>query len=225
MGGLECMGCSMKIFFDVDGVLIDGWHVDPDRRKPWDITLERDTGVSREALRRALFMPGEGDAESLISVCARGADDLVDVLTGILPGLGYTGTAYSFMDYWFSRDSNINPDVLSFVERLKRSGMCELYLATNQEHHRASFLWDRLGFKELFQDIFYSARLGILKDRTEFYATINRQLNIGTAERPLFFDDRENVVMTARAAGWDAEIFETSETLSKNERLREILDT
>ncbi len=34
-----------------------------------------------------------------------------------------------------------------------------------QEHHRAAYLWDELGFKEHFKDIFYSARLGHLKKR------------------------------------------------------------
>lgn len=215
----------MKVFFDVDGVLIDGWHANPERRKPWDITLEQDIGVSGEALTRTLFMPSGRDTESLISVCARGAADLKDVLAGILPGLGYSGSVDSFLDYWFSKDSNVNPGVLSFVKRLKCSGKFELYLATNQEHHRAAYLWNHLGFKELFQDIFYSARLGILKDQTDFFSTINTQLGIRASERPLFFDDRETVVMTARAAGWDAQIFETAETLSKNERLLDIIDT
>lgn len=29
----------LKIFFDVDGVLIDGWHSKPERRKPWNLVL------------------------------------------------------------------------------------------------------------------------------------------------------------------------------------------
>jgi FMN phosphatase YigB (HAD superfamily) len=32
----------MKIFFDVDGVLIDGWHANSALRKPWDAMLEVD---------------------------------------------------------------------------------------------------------------------------------------------------------------------------------------
>ncbi len=45
----------MKIFFDVDGVLIDGWHADETRRKPWDTTIEADLGVDRKAFQRLFF--------------------------------------------------------------------------------------------------------------------------------------------------------------------------
>ncbi len=76
--------------------------------------------------------------------------------------------------------------------------------------------------KDLFDDIFYSAQLGVLKHRAGFFATINAQLDISPTERPLFFDDSERVVTAARAAGWDAHIFDTVEDLSRNSRLMSI---
>ncbi len=214
----------MKVFFDLDGVLIDGWHAKPERRRPWDVNIEQDIGISREALQHTLFTPTGLDGESRISACARGAVDLKDVLADILPGLGYSGPADSFLDYWFRKDSHLNPEVLDCVRSLRRSGKVELYLATNQEHHRMAYLWDHLKLKELFHDVFYSARLGILKNEVAFFTTINAQLGVAASEQPLFFDDTEKVVMTARAAGWDAHLFDTAETLSKNRRLQEILE-
>lgn len=213
----------MKVFFDVDGVLIDGWHANPTLRRPWDATIEQDIGVNREALRRGLFMPGDRETGSLMKACASGEADLKDVLADLLPTLGHGGSVAAFLDYWFRKDSIFNPDVLSIVKRLKQCDGVELYLATNQEHHRARYLWDDLGLKDLFLDIFYSARLGIQKDKIDFFTKINTLLDIGTVEPPLFFDDTEKNVITACEAGWDGHVFDTAGALSRNPRLLGIL--
>ena len=158
-----------------------------------------------------------------MSACARGESDLKDILAGLLPMLGYSGSVEAFVEYWFRKDSNINQSVLKIVKRLRQCKEVELYLATSQEHHRAAYLWNVLGLKELFDDIFYSARLGVLKDHAEFFSKINAQLDIASSEQPLFFDDTEKVVVTARAAGWDAYVFDTIEDLAQNSQLRRVL--
>jgi putative hydrolase of the HAD superfamily len=84
-------------------------------------------------------------------------------------------------------------------------------------------LWDEIGFKALFKGIFYSARLGHLKDALGFYLAINEALGIGPDERPLFFDDREDSVALARQAGWDACLFDTAADLLGHPRLVKLL--
>jgi putative hydrolase of the HAD superfamily len=213
----------LKVFFDVDGVLIDGWHADPKLRRPWDATIEEDLGVNRDALQRALFTPPDRATHSLMKACALGEADLKDVLAGLLPTLGYNGSVTTFLDYWFRKDSAFNPDVLNIVRQLNQIDGVELYLATNQEHHRAGYLWEELGLKELFKDNFYSARLGFHKDSINFFTKINTRLDIGQIEKPLFFDDAEKNVTTAREAGWDAYFFDTADALFQNPRLRDVL--
>ncbi len=214
----------MKIFFDIDGVIIDGWHARPERRKPWDVAIERDIGVNREAFRRALFVPPRTGTESMMHKCTRGVGDVKEILRGILPTLGYCGSVDTFMEYWFMKDSNVNQDVLKIVKRLGQCETVTLYLATSQEHFRAAYLWNVLGLKAFFTDIFYSARLGVSKDDPKFFTKINSQLEIAPLERPLFFDDRAKVVTAARATGWDAHIFDTVADLSRNPRLTAVLD-
>lgn len=192
----------MKIFFDVDGVIIDGWHAKPERRKHWDTSLKEDLGISREGLRRALFLPPEQGAESVITACARGERDLKEVLAGLLPALGYAGPVEAFLEYWFRKDSNLNQGVLKIVKRLRQCEGVELYLATNQEKHRAAHLWNGLGLKAYFDDIFYSGALGVLKDDIRFFSKIDARLGRESSEPPLFFDDTEKAVMTpARPVG------------------------
>ncbi len=213
----------MKLFFDVDGVLIDGWHANPERRKPWDVSMEEDLGVPREAFRDRFFLDRDTAALSPMERCVKGDADLLEELAKVLPDLGYRGSARSFADYWFQKDSNINQEVLGIARQLSQNPNHHLFIATGQEHHRAHYLWDRLGFKRTFRDIFYSAKLGHLKNTPAFFETINAALMISPDERPLFFDDQPLVVDLAKQAGWDAVLFNTIEDMLSNPRLQSLL--
>ena len=153
-------GCQMIVVFDVDGVLIDGWHSNSALRKPWDETLEADLGVDRTAFQKLFFQGPDGDRErSPMFGCTVGRIDLMDALADVLPRVGYAGNVEDFARYWFKKDSNINRQVFSFVEKIRQSG-ARLYVATGQEHHRARYLWSELGFSKWFDRIFYSAEIG-----------------------------------------------------------------
>lgn len=218
-------GRALKIFFDVDGVLIDGWHSNPERRKPWDLRLRQDLGVDRDAFRTAFFgTPFDGHA-SAMHACVTGKRGLAESLAPVLARLGYTGTVGAFIRYWFEQDSNVNPQVFSIVKRLAGNPAHALYIATGQEHLRAAYLWNDLGFRAYFKDIFYSAKVGCLKATPAFFERINRALAITPNEKPLFFDDQEDVVRCAKAAGWDAQVFETIEDLTGNPAIAALLQT
>lgn len=214
----------MKIFFDVDGVLIDGWHSKPERRKPWDLRLKEDLGVDRDAFRAAFFgTPFEGHA-SAMHACVSGQRGLAELLGPVLVRLGYRGAVDAFIRYWFEKDSNVNVEVLSVVKRLARNPALSLYIATGQEHLRAAYLWNELGFRDSFKDIFYSANLGCLKSTPAFFEKINSALAIAPGEMPLFFDDQEEVVRCARVAGWDAHVFDAIGDLTGHAKICALLN-
>lgn len=213
----------MKIFFDVDGVLIDGWHNDPARRRPWDATIEQDLGIRREALQDRLFDRQQDASGSLMQACVSGRSDLKEVLAELLPTVGYAGSVDAFLHYWFTKDSIVNSDVFAIVKHLAGLSDVSLYLATGQEHYRADYLWNDLGFREHFEVLFYSARIGHLKSAPEFYAMVGIALDIGPHERPLFFDDSRSAVTAARNAGWDACLFDTVDDMRNHPRLRGLL--
>jgi putative hydrolase of the HAD superfamily len=211
----------LKIFFDVDGVLIDGWHSKPQYRRPWDVTIEQDLGIDGEAFRKRFFeSPMEGMFDSPMHACAKGACDLKKALASILPSVGYEGPVDSFIRYWFEKDSNLNRDMLDVVKQLTRHPHLDLYLATGQEHYRAAYLWNELELGRHFKDIFYSAKLGCSKSSTNFFDAINHRLGITPDERPLFFDDQEEIVRMACASGWDARVFNTAKDVRQHSRLR-----
>ena len=216
-------GDNLQIFFDVDGVLIDGWHAKPERRRPWDVTMKEDLGIDSGAFRQALFVRQEGSDEAPMLACARGERDLKAVLEEILPSIGYSGSAEEVMRYWFEKDSNINNAVFDMVKRLSPIESLQLYIATGQEHHRAAYLWNDLRFREFFRKIFYSAKLGHLKSSPAFFQAINAELEIMPGERVLFFDDHKDVVATARSVGWNACQFDEVEDILSHPWLKDLL--
>ena len=212
----------MIVFFDVDGVMIDGWHANSALRKPWDETLEADLGVDRAAFQQLFFQGPDGDRErSPMFGCTLGRIDLMEALAAVLPRVGYAGKAEDFARYWFEKDSNINRQVFGLVETIRQSG-ARLYVATGQEHHRARYLWNELGFSRWFDRLFYSAGIGHQKNDVRFFQAINRALGIDGSETPLFFDDQPEIIALACAEGWDGAVFNSAGDIRNHPRLQHL---
>jgi putative hydrolase of the HAD superfamily len=204
------------VLFDVDGVLIHGYHANSAFSRHWDEHLEVDFGISRADFRdrfiRAIF-----ESEVLT-----GRLPLLDALRQVLPTLGHSGDPQKLIDYWMERDAALTPELLPYVERLHTSPNVRLFLATNQESVRANYLMNTMGLAKYFHDIFNSARLGVLKPDPRFFERVERLLD--RPEKPTFFDDREEVVEAARLAGWDAHQFDRPEDLRKSQIVASLLD-
>ena len=193
---------TRALIFDVDGVLLHGYHADPARVRAWDATLLADTGIDPERFRTEFIF------DIFFKKIVIGQMSLVDALERRLPSLGYRGSPMTFIKYWLERDSVVNTELLDAIRQLKANANIRLYIATNQEHLRASWLYNHLGLSDLFEDIFYSARIGARKPDRAFYEFVDTKIG-SQSQPPLFFDDTPAVVAGARAAGWEAVEFDT----------------
>lgn len=189
------------VLFDVDGVLIHGYHARDEKRRRWDEHLETDLGIDAEAFRDR-FIKGVFQNEVLT-----GRRAFLPALEEVLPSIGYKASPLSVMSYWLGRDSQLNLPLIDVVRRVRQRCDARMCVATNQEHVRAFHLWTRLGFENLFDDIFYSARLGAAKPDRGFYERV-MQIIGPQDEPPLLFDDSEAVVQSARAFGWEAALYD-----------------
>jgi putative hydrolase of the HAD superfamily len=205
------------VLFDVDGVLVHGYHARPELRRCWDEHIQRDFAIERERFTRE-FILGPFVNEVLI-----GRTDLKEALAATLPALGFHGDPQVFIDYWLAKDAKLNTDLLGSIQALKRSGKVRLFIATNQEHHRARYLMNEMGLSEYFEDIFYSARIGHLKPTAEYFANISRTLTLSPGEKPILFDDTPGVTAAAKAFGWEAIEFVDCGSLHESALMREIL--
>lgn len=184
------------VLFDVDGVLVHGYHAKPEKRVRWDARLSEDMGIDPDRFREEFIF------DIFIKKVIVGQMPLLKALDRTLPRLGYGGSSMAFASYWLANDSNVNQPLLDLARRLKATGT-PLYVATNQEHMRAQWLWQQLKFGEVFDDIFHSARVGHLKPHRPYFDWISNRLG-PQPEPPLFFDDSEDVIKAARAHGWEA---------------------
>ena len=172
------------LMLDVDGVLV------ADRSETFAYDADLDAAIA--------------EARSILSVddwqaLATGRADLLEMLTQHLPT---GGDAQVLLDYWFASETHVDPGVLAAVQRLRSSGM-RVYLATNQEHHRARFLMETLGLLAHVDGIVHSAALGHSKPSREYFAAATAKVG-ARAEDIVFIDDNADNVDAARLAGWRA---------------------
>jgi putative hydrolase of the HAD superfamily len=180
------------IMMDVDGVLVsgrpqDGAHLFTD--------LEKDLGITVEALQRHFFAPRW---PAIVTGEKALLPELAEALATIAPSV----RAETLIDYWFINDSRLDETVLHAMADLRAAGS-PVYLATNQEHRRAAYLMQTMGLAEHVDGIFYSAAIGHRKPEVGFFAHVDAALG----DRPgqvVLIDDTEANVAAAREHGWSA---------------------
>lgn len=212
---------TRAVLFDIDGVLVHGYHSKPELlQKRWDANLLEDLGIDPDAFQQKFIY------DVFIKKVIVGKVGLVEALDRVLPQLGYSGPTQRVVAYWLESDSHLNIELIEVVRRLRARDDLRLYLATNQEHLRAQWLWQGLRLGELFDDMFYAARLGVAKPDAGFYAEVDRRIG-PQSEPPLFFDDSPKVIAGARKAGWEAVQFDTDADCTSHpwiaERLKEAI--
>lgn len=206
---------TQVILFDVDGVLIHGYHAREELRQCWDENIEKDLGVNREGFCALFAMPLWHDIVT-------GRKDLFAGLSEYLPHCDYHDDPQIVIDYWLKKDSNINHDLIEKIKIIKQSPEIDLYIATNQEHNRAKYLMNFLGFAEHFKDIFYSAKIGHIKPTQDYFRRVHSLLD-NPKTPPIFFDDTPAVVQGAEDFGWQAYEFQTVDDLYQNDFVASLL--
>jgi putative hydrolase of the HAD superfamily len=99
-------------------------------------------------------------------------------------------------------------EILDAISSLRAQGI-RVCLATNQQEHRATIMADGLGYSRVFDDLFFSCRLGVAKPNVDFFKEILNRLDI-SGERVLFIDDHAKNVLGAKDAGVAAEVYHVS---------------
>lgn len=192
---------TRAVVFDIDGVLVHGYHARPDLHESFDDKL-RVLGINADRFQREFVH------DIFMKRVLIGEVPMVEALDRRLKAFGYKGSTMAVLDLWMSHDCFRNTAMLDTVRKLKAHPEVRLYLATNQDHSRAQFLWHSIGLKDIFEDMFYSARFGRTKAHGKFYEMAEERMAASELP-PLFFDDTSKVVEAARKHGWEAVLFET----------------
>lgn len=191
------------LVLDCDGVVVTG-HAQGGR---WDKDLARDLGLDPARLQEKFFRPYW---RSIV----HGQADMLTVLEDVWPSLDCARSPHDFVAYWFAKDSALDGEVLSEVASWRAAGG-HACLATVQEHHRASHLWNALSLSNHFDAIHYSAVLGAAKPDAAFYERVQAKLPASRPQDVIFLDDAPRNVEAASAFGWRAALFTGVEDLRK----------
>jgi putative hydrolase of the HAD superfamily len=162
---------QMILIVDVDGVII---------RHPsssgWSARIEEDLGVPRAALQALFFQRHWGD---IVHGRAALRERLAPVLLEITPHV----SCDQMIRYWFESDAHLDGALLAQLAEVRASGVA-LHLATVQEHERASYLWNALNLRAHFDDMHYSAQLGVSKPSQAFYEVVERRVGSPPSAMP-----------------------------------------
>lgn len=194
------MSSSPVLVLDIDGVV----SVPP---RPWDADLQADLGLDAAAIQREFF---QGEFLEVV----RGRLDLYVALHNYFAPQGLADRIEAFVAYWFDKDAVIDRAVLAEADAWRKRTGGKVFAATNQEHHRAADLRDRLGLGGHFDEIIYSAALGVCKPERVFYTNAQTRMGVAVAQSILFVDDKAANVDGARMCGWRAMLYRGPESLA-----------
>lgn len=185
----------VAVLFDADGVI--------QRVSDWPGAITGAVGLKTPDAFEA-FMTEVFEMET---PCLTGAADFAEALPPVLKRWSSACDVRGFFDAWHRID--VDRGVLDLIADLRRRGLyCAL--ASNQEHHRARYMSDRLAYAQAFDAEFYSCRLGHAKPSVRYFQAILEAAGLDPST-VLFIDDRAENVEAARIAGLHAAQFELGE--------------
>jgi len=201
------MSASPILVLDIDGVVS---LAQPGSPNPWYATLKEDWGLDHDTeLAPGFFLKPE------FMEVLRGRLDLYVALHEYFETKGLADRLEEFVSYWFEKDSDIDRGVLAQADAWRKRTGGRVFAATNQEHHRIAYLRDELGLGAHFDEIVYSAALGVCKPDRVFYTNAQARMGVTVAQSILFVDDKTSNVDGARMAGWRAILYRGPESLER----------
>jgi putative hydrolase of the HAD superfamily len=178
------------ILFDADGVI---QRPAEGRKSKWQEVLGSSRGLDD-------FLADIFAAESL---ALEGRLNFADELAKVLSRWSALGALTDALAAWTM--IKVDGEVAGAVRTLRRLGVA-CYLATNQESHRAWYMSETLGYKDLFDQEFYSCRIGVTKPKEAYFRAILEKTRIRPGST-LFLDDHKENVDSAQAVGLHAAQF------------------
>jgi putative hydrolase of the HAD superfamily len=176
------------IAWDFDGVLNRGYQ---GGFFLWQQSFEADLGVSAKVFTDFIF------TETNFATVLTGQRDLLDLLTDYVTRHDVPHSPRTVLDYWLSKDANPDAEVMGWLAACPTQGV----IATNNEAHRADYIWRRMGFEHHMKHIFASGRMGVKKPDPAFFAQIEAWSGLAPPDI-LLVDDAEKNIAAAAARGW-----------------------
>jgi putative hydrolase of the HAD superfamily len=196
---LSAAGPFEALIFDLGGVIVN--H---DNTVLGERLLSRCAWGTPAASLRAIAEAEEfGTGAPIASLHRRLADEL-----------GYSGDWETFEADWCCHLA-VDPAMLAFVEALARRNRVLIFSNTNAAHWE--FLMRASDGRLAAFEAYLSHEIGRLKPSVDAFLHVAHAAGVNPAES-IFFDDRNDNVEGAHAAGFQAEVFTDEATLREHLR-------
>lgn len=186
------------ILFDVDGLLI---------RLPHYFTkVLEDRGYKGAGAVMEKFY-----SEEMNVVYNEGRGDAREMALPYLREFGWKGTADEIFDEQFRFEKDyLDKDLIDLIGKLKEEGtVC--CIATDQERHRAKYILEEMGFKDIFDRWYISCDIGARKCDAKFWEKVLEDLGgiVPSAQAwdIVYFDDVNKNVDAASNFGLRSFLF------------------
>ncbi len=199
------MAASPVLVLDIDGVVS---LAAPGSAAPWYASLRADLGLDYAEIERDFFRVEFVDV-------LRGRVDLYVALHNYFEPRGLADRIDEFVAYWFEKDAVIDRELLAMADAWRRKSGGRCFAAANQEHHRVAYLRDQAHLGSHFDEIIYSAALGVCKPERAFFTSAQARMGVSVGQSILFVDDSPANVDGARAFGWRALLYRGRDSLSR----------
>ena len=176
------------IAWDFDGVLNRGFEGGFDL---WQSSFQQDLGISAVPFTAYMFQ-----APRFAEVLT-GQRDLLALLSDYVSTHDVPHSPEALLEYWLSKDANPDLQVIGWLQAVKTPGV----ITTNNETHRADYIWHRMGFSAHLQHIFASGRMGVKKPDPAYFQQIETWSGHAPADI-LLIDDAERNIAAAAGRGW-----------------------
>ncbi len=181
----------MHYLIDLDNTLLNTFFFDDKGNYDflWSQDLKKDFGISPQALCDLFtteFLTAMRDTRNLNSY--------IDIW---LQKHHVDTSAEEFLEYWLSRDSNINSDVQDWIRQQKKEGHF-FYIASNQPFIRMDYLWNKFPeWHSLFSNVFTSSEFKVAKPSVEFFHLCQQKIGVPFEQICLIDDNTENIQAAA----------------------------
>ncbi len=184
------------LLLDIDGLVLKKEMYFSDR-------IAKDFGIDPHDVIR--FFKNE------YKLCQIGKADLKKEIEKYLPIWGWKKSVDELLTYWFTAESDIDQNVIEFVDKLQAQGV-HCYLQTNNEKYRLQYIAETLQLSKHFEKILASSELSVGKPNIEFWGKIHEAIGKPEKQQVLVWDNEKPCVDSAKAFGFNAEIYTTFET-------------
>lgn len=185
------MSKAEAALFDVDGVLIDAPEL-------FSHIYAKEYGLAVEDFNK--FFSGE------FRKALTGQADLKDLIVQNRDIWKY-GSPDEILDWWFQAENFPNEELVRFIRQKRVEGL-KIFLASDQEKYRARYIREEV-FPDIVDGMFVSSEVGYRKEQPEYWKEVLQRLGATGVNhlRVMYFDDGQNNVDAARAAGVQAYLF------------------